>query len=233
MSEVVRPPNNVRSAYESVLEAFRGAVEDANGNVVVPVPVNACFHSDDNSTATFQTCLYLKAWPCRRLSRTKHLDIVIKALETFTKPNWLLTKSTVYLNYFVVSDTTTQLVQSLHYDFVDGGQLNHPFFHVQLSDEVIPDPDLRSTGFDREINMPEDNHCWVTTKIPTPDMTLASVLYCLVADHLPAGIFTGFAAQMISIQERLPRPKFDRLKDSLKSTSQDFKSSHWFAHSVR
>jgi hypothetical protein len=57
----------------------------------------------------------------------------------------------VYLNYFVVSSSDARLVQALHYDFVEGGQTNHPLFHVQLSNEPIPEAELRATGFDLEL----------------------------------------------------------------------------------
>jgi hypothetical protein len=153
------------------------------------------------------------------------------ALEEITRDSWLLKRSTVYLNYFVVSNTTAVLVQSLHYDFVEGGQPHHPFFHVQLTHEPIPEADLRSTGFDLQLKLQEpSSECWVTTRIPTSDMTLASVLYCLVADHLGTGFFGQFAERVHSIQERLPPPSFDALKNSIQKSAAHLKSSHWFAH---
>lgn len=229
----VLPPYKITSAYEDFIEAFRSAVEAANFEVVFPRrPLCSCFTKlGDSTDAEFEICLYLKGCPCRPLAGCKRLDIVIKALETFMMPSWLLTKSSVYLNYFVVSDSAADLVQSLHYDFVDGGQADHPFFHLQLTDELIPEGELRSTGFDLEVRVPKQpNECWVTTRIPTPDMTLASVLYCVVADHLGAGSFKQFAENVHSIQDRLPPPSFDALKKSLARTSTHFKSSHWFAH---
>ncbi len=229
----ILPPNKVGSAYESLLEAFRAAVEDANLSLSLPPrPVRNCFiQTGDATTAAFKESLYLKGWPCRKLSGTKRLDVVINALETFARPSWLLMKSTVYLNYFVVSNSIADLVQALHYDFVEGGQACHPFFHVQLSDEPIPEEDLRSTGFDLEVRSPaRPNQCWVTTRIPTPDMTLASVLYSLVADHLEEDTFSQFAKNVHSIQERLPSPSFDPLRKSLEQSMAHFKSSHWFAH---
>jgi hypothetical protein len=123
------------------------------------------------------------------------------------------------------------LVQSLHFDFVESGQPHHPFFHLQLTDELIPEGDLSSVGFDLEIEPPgQSNHCWVTTRIPTPDMTLASVLYCLVADHFGDGVFDQFANKIHLLQGRLSCPKFDTLKASLGKFPTHFKSSHWFAH---
>ncbi len=233
-SRVVIPPGNVGSAYEDFLEAFRLTVESANREVVVPSrPVRSCFTETDAATAEFKRSMCLKNWPHRRFPRSKRLDVIITALETFEKPAWHLTRSTVYVNYLVVADSTACLVQSLHYDFVHGGQEYHPFFHVELSDELIADEhlqDIRATGFNLELKLPADpSHCWVTTRIPTPEMTLASVLYCLVADHLGPGIFREFAGRVHSIQDRMPLLGFDALKASIQK-SPHFKSSHWFAH---
>jgi hypothetical protein len=164
------------------------------------------------------------------LTRGKRLDIAIKALEDFERPSWQLKKSTVHLNYFVVSDCLASLVQSLHFDFLDGGQQDHPFFHVQLSDEVIPEADLRSAGFELEVAPHEASQCWVTSRIPTPDMTLASVLYCLVADHLGSGVFRQFAENVLPIEGRLPTPGFEALRNSLRAPLLHLKSSHWFSH---
>jgi hypothetical protein len=232
-SQVVRTPSEVWSAYENLLEAFRGAAEAANLQVKFPErPVASCFtESGKGTTVAFKRSLYVKGCPCGKLSRGERLDIVIMALEDIAKGSWLLKKSTVYLNYFAVSNSEAHLVQALHYDFEEGGQPGHPFFHVQLTDEPIAEGDLRSTGFDLELKLQEQSkQCCVTTRIPTPDMTLASVLYCLVADHLKGGIFSEFAERVHSIQNRLPGPCFDALKKSLQEPLVHFKSSHWFAH---
>jgi hypothetical protein len=227
------PPNDVGSAYEDLLEAFRAAVENANLNISIPTrPVRNCFmQTAEQDIAMIEESLYLKGWPCRRLSGAKRLDVVIKALEKFSRNSWLLVNSTVYVNYFIVSDSTADLVQALHYDFVDGGQSCHPYFHVHLSNEPIPEADLRNTGFDLDVQLPDPpNQCWVTTKIPTPDMTLASVLYSLAADHLEEPIFRQFATNVHSIQARLPILSFDALRESFLESMQHFKSPHWFAH---
>ncbi len=236
---MTRLPYRVTSAYEGLLQEFRRVAEDANRTVSSSrAPLGSCFRpSGDNSTVTFETCLCLKNWPCKKLPRGKRLYVLIKVLEILERlgplPNssWGLINSTVYLNYIVVSDTTAHLAQSLHFDFVVGGQTDHPIFHAQLTDEPIPEADLRSTGCDFKLKLTEPStECWVTTRIPTPDMTLASVLYCIVADHLGTSFFRDFADRVHSIQERLPQPSFEALKMSLQESSSHFKCSHWFAH---
>jgi hypothetical protein len=229
--QTVTPPNKVSSAYEDLLQSFQTVVEDSNLTLSVPTrPVRSSFlDGGDNTRVIFSHTMFLKSWPCRRLERAKRLHVVIKALETFVRPAWQMTKSTVYINYFVETHTSTTLAQALHFDFVDPGQTDHPFFHVQLSDELIPNVDLNGAGFDLNLS-PQPSQCWVTTRIPTPDMTLASVLYCLVADHLGAAKFVQFSEAIQSIENRLPAPAFDSIKRSIGRAPLHFKSSHWFAH---
>jgi hypothetical protein len=241
MTRLVQPPNDLRSAYEDFLEAFRSAAEDANKEVQFSnVPLPSCFTAPgDNAIAEFTTFVYLKDWPCKRLQGSKRLDVVIKARERFRRGSeWQLTKSTVYLNYLVDSGSGCQLVQSLHYDFEEPGQPGHPFFHVHLNVEPIPRDELVSKGINLDFDVPHpERECFVTTRIPTADMTFASVLYCLMADHLGsdttgsgAGIFAGFAKEVQKIENRLPSLSFDALRDSLQRSFGNFKSPHWFAH---
>ena len=232
-----KPPYRVTNAYEALLAAFRKVAEDADRNVSFPDrPVPACFTPlVGDRAAVFKITLCIKDLPCRRLPRDKHLHVLINALETLKRvgsqhDSWELTRSTVYLNYVVMTDAMPRLVQALHFDFVEGGQPDHPIFHVELDSECIPLEDLRDAGFDLEPqSLTPVNECWVTTRIPTADMTLASVLYCIVADHLPH-FFKEFAETVHPIQERLPSPGFDALKRSLQRSFLHFKSSHWFAH---
>lgn len=231
--QTVTVPNEVGSAYEDFLQSFRAVVEDSNLNLAPDVrPIRSSFLAAGGDTeAVFTWRVYLKAWPCRRLAGNKRLDVVVKAMETFSRDSWKIIKSTVYVNYIVVNAGSARLVQALHYDFVEPAQKDHPFFHVHLNDEPIPPDDLRASGFEMELTEAEQpNECWVATRIPTPEMTLASVLYCLVADHLGDSRFGQFSHKIRSIEDRLPPPAFDSIKKSLDRFPGHFKSSHWFAH---
>jgi hypothetical protein len=232
-------PYRVSSAYEELFHQFRRVAEDANQTVSFPeTPVPGCFRpAARDTTVTFETCLYLKNWPSNKLRRGKQLHVLVKVLEALKRlgplprGRWSLTRSTVYLNYIIVSGRTARLAQSLHFDFVEGGQDDHPIFHLQLTAEQIPANDLRTAGFDLELELPDQaNECGVTTRIPTPDMTLASVLYCIVADHLGTHFFKDFAEHVRPIEGRLPHPTAEALRKSLQKPSTHFKSSHWFAH---
>jgi hypothetical protein len=225
-------PHWLWGTYEAFLDnEFRTAAEEAGKDVKFDRPIASCFSRLSKEKTEFKRCLYLKGWPCKNLGPSKRLDIIVKILETFTTSEWSLVKSTVYLNYLVVSNSIAHLAQSLHYDFVAGGQLDHPLFHVQLTLEPIQESDLLNEGFYDKLKLPRGRECWVTTRIPTPDMTFPSVLYCLVADHLGAGIFKKFSENVDSmLKDRLPAPNCDRLQASLRKSTSHFKSSHWFAH---
>jgi hypothetical protein len=229
--KVVAIPNQVRSAYEDFLGAFEKAVEDNAGQVFSPdPPLHSCFVDAGEGTVQFKRCLYVKNLPCRRLSAEKRLDVVIMVLEELERGDpWRVKKSTVYVNYFTVKDIQGQLVQSMHFDFNEDVQTDHPVFHLHMSDEIISNADMRSAHFDLEIHpLHPSNECWVTTRIPTPDMTLTSVLYTLAADHLRTEIFAQFVKGVEPIQRRLPPLRFDAIKTSVQKSPQHFKSSHWF-----
>jgi hypothetical protein len=239
VSKVINPPNKIRSAYEDFLESFRIAIEEADGTVFFPDrPVGSSFADSGHATIEFRRCLYLRNLRSRRLAGGKRLDLIIMGMEELEKGTgahdrdlWTLKKSTVRLNYIVVSNSTGRLVQALHFDFDQAGQVDHPFFHMQLTDELISADECVTGRLDFELQSPsEPNECCVTARIPTSDMTLTSVLYCLAADHLGGDIFHQFAQRVDPIQDRLPALRFEALRKAVKGPSEHFKSSHWFAH---
>src|SRR5258708_36288791 len=104
-NQPVMPPYAVGGAYEAIIEAFRGAVEDAGLNVkLLRPPVLSCFTQPGvATTAQFKECFYLKNWPCRRLGGDKWLHGIVKAVETFDRPSLSRTKCNDLLNDVVVS----------------------------------------------------------------------------------------------------------------------------------
>jgi hypothetical protein len=235
--KVVGTPNQIRGAYQDFLHFFQIAIEDNNGFMFTPDPPLASWFLDSGTgTVLFKGCFYLKNLQSRRLKGGQRLDLVGVGLEELERNDpWRVKKSTVYLNYFTVTGDEARLAQSLHFDFDDKAQGGHPFFHLQLTDELIPDADRQSARFNLQVHAsPEQqNECSVTTRIPTPDMTLTSVLYCLAADHLRADTFQKFAEQVEPIQNRLPVLRFEALKASVAKSPAHFKSCHWFAHAIK
>jgi hypothetical protein len=227
---VLTVPYNVVSAYESLVEEFRKAVEGANGQLLVAAPLKSRFLRAGDDNVNFDFFLYLKGCPCLKLPPRKRLDVLIRARETLERKAWSLIRSTVYLNYLVFSNSKLRAIRCLHFDFQEGGQSGHPLFHVQLMDDLIPH-DLQSFGIELTPKPAhQSHHEWIPSRIPTSDMTLASVLYCLAADHLGNDKFAQFQERVRTIEERLPILRFSALKKSL-DASKHFKSSHWFSHS--
>jgi hypothetical protein len=226
-------PYDRTSAYERLLNKFVEAVEEAGGQVKEPdAPVVSCFTRQGTASVEFKRCLYLKDCPCRRKPKGLRLDIAISILEKIALNGWSLDQSTVYVNYFLVEGRKASLVQALHYDLSDVDQECHPFFHVHLTAQRVclsefSDVDL---GIDSRVDKPETA---IATRIPTSDMTVASVLYCLAADHLDPSIFEKFASAVHGIQGELPAVCFDHLQGSLDKNRTHFKSSHWFAHALK
>jgi hypothetical protein len=224
-------PYHVSVAYESLLDEFQKAMVDGNCQLFpASVPIQSCFGTlPGGRLIKFELGLYLKGCPCNKLPSKRRLDIEIHAIETLDRTSWNLVKSTVYLNYLVLVGSKLRPIRSVHFDFVAGGQERHPFFHAQLLDEIIKG-DSRRFCADIEPRLQlKSTHEWVPSRIPTSDMTLASVLYCIAADHLSEGKFNQFMEQARPIQDKLPKLQFDALTKSLKG-SKHFKSSHWFAH---
>lgn len=219
------------NAYERLIESFSAAVEGAGGRLRVPdVPLRSCFTPQGTASVEFKRCLYLRDCPCKKKSSGQRMDIAISVCEEITPSCWSLDRSTVYVNYFFVKGTEATLVQALHYDFFPGGQAGHPFFHAHLTAELICLAEFHDLGVELQQDVAEVP---IITRIPTSDMTLASVLYCLAADHLEPTIFAKFAKDVQAIENKLPTLRFDALKESLEGNRDHFKSSHWFAHMLK
>jgi hypothetical protein len=219
------------NAYERLIESFSAAVEDAGGRLKVPdVPLRSCFTPQGTASVKFKRCLYLRDCPCKKKPSGQRMDIAISVCEEITPNCWSLDRSTVYVNYFFVEGQEATLVQALHYDFFPGGQAGHPFFHVHLTAELICLAEFHDLGVELQREVGEIP---IITRIPTSDMTLASVLYCLAADHLEPAIFEKFAKDVHAIEGKLPTLRFDALKESLEGNRDHFKSSHWFAHMLK
>jgi hypothetical protein len=224
-------PYERTAPYEQLISEFQRTVAEQEATVVVSQPVPSCFSRAPQNMIEFSLILHIKKWPCRKLGNQARLDVMITAREKLDRASWSLLKSTVYLRYLIVRDETADLVQSLHFDFQDPGQDCHPMFHAHLDSEPLPLEELQLVGFELSmVEREQPSQCWVTMRIPTSDMTLASVLFCLVAGHLDSAIFREFAERVGPIHGRLPKLGFPALKRSLRLDSEHFKSSHWFAH---
>lgn len=224
-------PYAITQSYESLLTAFSNACEGANkGSVSTPKSPLACFvRTTKDGPVKFSFKFHCKGWH-ERSSSSKLISIVIEALEIIEPDGRELSSSTVRLNYLHHDSNELRLAQSVHYDFTPPLS-DHAHFHAQISNDLIEfqNGEADDLGIDAPIATPVQTQIR-TTRIPTCDMTLSSVLLCLVADHVGGPQFQEFYAKVKELQSSLPQPKIEALKNSLGQGCRDVRSTHWFAH---
>ena len=220
---------DVLDAYNRLPTTLEDVITGADrGFVYWTAPFSGRFTHGQNNSWVFDAYLHLKKWKARK----DEVGILVHAKEAIRRSNQslLLLKSTVRVCYYRAVENTATPIQSIHFDY-NNEEICHPIFHGQLCTDTISPEDAISL----EYPSPWGNTplvCYGSSRIPTPDMTLASVLVCLAADHLAdrQEDFINFIDQVRCIQEKMPLPNFDRTKASIKDKPEHLRSSHWFAH---
>lgn len=226
-------PSALWSSYEKMLGAVNSAAVASNGGEMFYRPAVASYfrRGEDSSSIVFECHLYLKNWRWRPGETKERVSIVIHARETLSLDAKTIDKSNVKVSYFRrKGDGSAALLHTTHFDYV-GEQIAHPVFHAQLTEKPIIPPETETAEIRFDLQWDNvDSPCFANARIPTPDMTLLSVLLCLAADHIDHKFFHDMRATLRTIHEVLPRPKFKALRDSLTSEPAHFRSLHWFAH---
>jgi len=174
---------SLMSLYERMIAAVENAATDANAGMVYYKSVLACFRVD-GQRVLFDAYLYLKDWKWRPGKTTERVSIVLRAQEEMTKNGSELVRSTVGVSYYSVAEGSATLLHTMHFDF-GPPSMCHPTFHAQLSNQPVLPPVEESRELNCELQLANNNvRCFGNARIPTCDMTLSSVLLCLVADHI-------------------------------------------------
>lgn len=222
--------NKVRNSYEQLLEAIEAAAVNSNTGYVYFR--RAAVFQERESDILFDCYLYLKKWKWRPGDTSEQVDIVVHANESLSKDGAQITRSAVEVSYFDVTGKNAKLMHSTHFDFV-GAQDNHPIFHAQQTGKAVLPPDNQRLELQCELKWDEvKTPCFKNARIPTPDMTLSSVLLCLAADHVAAEYFREFRQRLVEIQREMPLPACAELRTSLEAGCPHVRSVHWFAHMV-
>jgi len=223
-------PYKVTVKYELLIAALSEVGTRADcGEVALAKPIHSCFCSDDSGVVFFDCTLYLKSWRWKGVSKRERVDILIHARERIRQADHVLLSSAVCVNYFTTSGAQAELLQAFHYDY-DPHQRDHPLFHMQVTNRCIA---LSAADSERlEIHLPVAAPPAVLrcARVPTCDMTLASVLLCLAADHVGGGFFAECVGKICELQKEMPQPNIATLRQSLGSPVKDVRSSHWFRH---
>jgi hypothetical protein len=232
-------PAKVIMSYGNLVSAFESISDEANCGIVLKVQDPcACFRSERNGRASFECLIHCKNWKWKSATASKHktkvVNIVIAARERIRRRDLALLSSVVQVNYFEVNNAQARLLQAFHYDY-DPCQQNHALFHAQVSDDMIglSKSDSEALGIDFALpeKVTETRHRSV--RIPTCDMTFSSVLVSLVADHMEGLFFRKFRDIASEHQKEMPLPLIRKLCRSLKADTKDFRSSHWYCHTMR
>ena len=225
-------PYKVTGKYELLVAALSeiGASADY-GEIALSKPVLSCFRSGEDGEVVFECTIHLKGWRWKGVSPRGRINILIHARERIRRTDHVLLSSTICVNYFTASDDQIELLQAFHYDY-DPKQRDHPVFHMQVTNRCVALSAADSESL--EIRLPATPAPPVLrcARVPTCDMTLASVLLCLAADHVGGPLFAEFFAKICDLQKELPQPNIDILCNSLGTPVQDVHSSHWFRHTV-
>ncbi|HUX66227.1 MAG TPA: hypothetical protein VMV31_01925 [Terriglobales bacterium] len=229
------PPPKILTAYDALLSKFEDVAIQSNLTVCQgDLPLASSFERTGQHEFKFSRSIHLKGLKPKQRPRGQTLSVILWAQERFSSPekspnDWALVESNVRLNFFVEAKGQSRLVQALHYDFPKECPAAHPLFHVQLTDELLPPEVLDTLKVTATVKEGRSGPpAWVGMRIPTPDMTLSSVLYCAVASYLKDEIFAKFAEDYELLKNRLLHPRFDPITDSLRDSPSHFKSSHWF-----
>jgi len=221
-------PYKVTGKYESLIVALSKVGTDADcGEATLLKPIASCFRSAGSSVVEFDCVLSLKSWRWKGVSKNERINILVHAKESIRRADHVLLKSTVCVNYFTGTADAPLLLQAFHYDY-DPEPFDHPLFHMQVTNRCIAltAADIASL----EVRLPIEGAPPVLrcARVPTCDMTLASVLLCLAADHVGGTIFNEFMEKICELQADLPQPAIELLGNSLGAPVRNVRSSHWF-----
>lgn len=225
---------NLSFAVKGLYDTFIGKIEDSannsNGGIVkYSQPLSGSFRNVPGGKAEFESYIHLKGWRVRSTSN-KRMSVLIHVQETIQCSDQSLVRSTVRVSYFDIDGDNATLLQSIHFDY---GALQdcHPTFHAQVTNEPITLTEDQALELDFVYAVSDGNQSWFNNAhIPTSDMTFASVLLCLAADHIPVNFFRPVLEFFRSSCEAFPKPTFTALRTSLADHPNHLRSLHWFSH---
>jgi hypothetical protein len=225
-------PYSTGAKYDALVDTLQEIAEQADcGTVLWTKPLSGRFHANSGK-AVLDAYLHLRRWKWRGSSSKRRLNILLHVRETVQCSDKVLLASNVHVDHYFVEEDSAKLLQSVHFDF--GGQQDcHPVFHVQICADPIQLDQKTAEELEFEFRIEADHvSCSRDTRIPTCDMTIASVLLCLAADHFAKPFFCQFRDKAVELQPQLPQPTFLILRESLAANLQHLSSSHWFAHTL-
>jgi len=184
----------------------------------------------------WQLCLkepiHLAGWPVRKDFPDPSVDISVDvdAVVRYEQGKMQHTKSSVYVTYFKRSahEGIAKVLENLRFDFhPEIGEADHPLLHAHVfSDKKPPSyPGQLMKNF--TIDWHSLGERLNAFRLPTPNMTLPSVLCCLVASHLGADMLKALLDKTKNQRESFPSLAISSEQLELFSRN-PFAGSQWF-----
>jgi hypothetical protein len=207
---------------------FRTAVTGAGFNFKAADPGDFITDPESADAIAVKTVLYFPKWKYKSNStkKSRALDILVSAQDSYDCKKSHIVASTARIAYLdPVSDKEALTLLSLHYDFENPPKPAHPVFHAQLGELKLED-EIKSLRIEHEIRPPTVD-LYGNARIPTPHMSICSVLIALAADHLPNDKFEDFLKKVKTCYVVKLESKCNALRKSLGSCG-NLHSHHWY-----
>ena len=132
--------------------------------------------------------IYLSQWPIKAGVPQQSVDVMVDANFQFRQGDMVHTRSSVYLTYFWRNKkkNIAEPFENLRFDFhPEVDDTAHPLLHAHIFSSQRPDSEPKPLEkINYTINWEALKKPLTALRIPIPNMTLPSVLCCLVACHL-------------------------------------------------
>jgi len=205
------------------------------------LPLNRfpCTAEQKDGYCELDAMIHLPKWPEQaKIDGTqrhrREIDILVHARERFSvaKPH-VIEESKVTVSYFrtVSNPPTATHLSTVRYDYDLPLRPSHPLFHFHCCRETVPQPNaaiLESWRFEITQNANEGQYPF---RVPTPHMSLCSVLLGLVAEHLDPEKFRALWKAITQKDWQPPAPAkahlWERCKQNAEA-SQPFHNWQWY-----
>jgi len=190
--------------FSSIRCSETGASADC-GEVALARPVLSCFRSNDAGEVVFDCTLLLKNWRWKGVSTRERINILIHARERIHRTSQVLLSSTVCVNYFTASNDQQNSSRHSTTITTKPSGIIHCSTCRSLIDVLLCRPeDMSSLKY--KCRRKRQHRYSVAREFQLADMTLASVVLCLAADHVGGGLFAEFWKKIVEFQKEMPHP---------------------------
>jgi hypothetical protein len=217
--------------YSEFYELFKLVVKP-----YTPHPYNLEFCERKIRREFWELCLkepiHLAEWPVRKDFPDPSVDVSVDlaAVLRYTQGEIRHTRSTVYVTYFkrYAHEQIAKALENLRFDFhPETGEVDHPLLHAHVFSDKKPISYPAQLTKNFTIDWDSLGKRLNAFRLPIPNMTLPSVLCCLVACHLGSDKLKALLDR--TKKQRESFPPLDISADQFKLFSgNSFAGSQWF-----